>query len=549
VDLDNTSPSGSDESEKSAPVRKRASRRVSSATPKDTPAPDQAPAEKAPATKSRAEKVSAEKSEAPAAEKPATEKPGTEKPGTEKPADGKAPEAAERPKRRRSGTSDKARNSSNDDNEQTASDNSENSDSNDSGEDSSEGGYSRNRGGNNSRGRGRDRRRGRSGNDEDGDPEVSDDDVLIPIGGILDVLDNYAFVRTQGYLPGSTDVYVSLGQVKKYNLRKGDAVIGAIRQPREGEHQGRQKYNALVSVDTVNGQSVEEAATRPEYAQLVAVYPTEQLRMETTPDNLTNRMVDVFAPVAKGQRGIIVGAPKTGKSELMQNLAMAVAENTPDAHLMMVLIDEQPETISEIQRQAKGEVIASSFDRSADDHTTIAELAVERAKRLVELGHDVVVMVDSLTRLARAYQLSLGGTSRAGSTDTAWVFPTKKLFGGARNVEGGGSLTMLATLVTHTGIDMDDVVASEISGAATMELVLSNKAAKARVYPAMDIAHSGTRKESGILSGEETSTIAGIRKGLSSSGTLESLVTVLDAMRSEGTNAQALSALGKKLGN
>ena len=539
MDLDNTSPSGSDESEKSAPVRKRASRRVSSATQKDTPAPDQASAEKAPATKSRVAKVSAEKSEAPAAEKPATDKP----------VDDKAPEGAERPKRRRSGSSDKARNSSTEDTEQTASDSSENSDSNDSGDDSSEGGYSRNRGGNNSRGRGRDRRRGRSGNDEDGDPEVSDDDVLIPIGGILDVLDNYAFVRTQGYLPGSTDVYVSLGQVKKYNLRKGDAVIGAIRQPREGEHQGRQKYNALVSVDSVNGQSVEEAATRPEYAQLVAVYPTEQLRMETTPDNLTNRMVDVFAPVAKGQRGIIVGAPKTGKSELMQNLAMAVAENTPDAHLMMVLIDEQPETISEIQRHAKGEVIASSFDRSADDHTTIAELAVERAKRLVELGHDVVVMVDSLTRLARAYQLSLGGTSRAGSTDTAWVFPTKKLFGAARNVEGGGSLTMLATVVTHTGMDMDDVVASEISGAATMELVLSNKAAKARVYPAIDIAHSGTRKESGILSGEETSAIAGIRKGLSSSGTLESLVTVLDTMRSEGTNAQALNALGKKLGS
>jgi transcription termination factor Rho len=372
--------------------------------------------------------------------------------------------------------------------------------------------------------------------------------VLIPIGGILDVLDNYAFVRTQGYLPGLTDVYVSLGQVKKYNLRKGDAVIGSIRQPREGEHQGRQKYNALVSVDTVNGQTVDEAATRPEFSTLRAVYPTDQLRMETTADNVSGRMVDIFAPIAKGQRAVIVGPSKTGKSQIVQSMAHSIAQNTPDAHLMVVLIDEQPETISDVQREAKGEVIASSFDRSVDDHTTIAELAIERAKRLVELGHDVVVIVDSLTRLARAYQLSLGGASRAGATDTAWVHPTKKLFGAARNVEGGGSLTMLATLVTQTGLAMDDVVASEISGAATMELTLDGVAAQARVLPAFDIARSGTRKEEAILGKDEVSAIATIRHKLSAHSSLEGLTSVLSTVKSSASNAEALMALQKNLG-
>jgi transcription termination factor Rho len=363
----------------------------------------------------------------------------------------------------------------------------------------------------------------------------------------LDVLDNYAFVRTQGYLPGPTDVYVSLGQVKKYNLRKGDAVIGAIRQPREGEHQGRQKYNALVSVDTVNGQTVDEAAARSEFQNLQAVYPTEQLRMETTSDALGTRMVDLFAPVAKGQRAVVAGAPKTGKSELIHAMAQAVAVNAPDAHLMVVLIDEQPETISEVQREAKGEVIASSFDRSVDDHTTIAELAIERAKRLVELGHDVVVLVDSLTRLARAYQLSIGGGSRSGSADTAWVYPTKKLFGAARNVEGGGSLTMVATVVTDTGIAMDDVVASEVSGAATMELALSAEAAGARVFPAFDIARSGTRKEELILGSDQAVAVASLRQKLVGSPAVEGLQNLASKLAGTSSNVEALVALPKSL--
>ncbi len=351
---------------------------------------------------------------------------------------------------------------------------------------------------------------------------------------------------TQGYLPGPTDVYVSLGQVKKYNLRKGDAVIGAIRQPREGENQGRQKYNALVSVDTINGQTVEEAANRVEFQALTAVYPTDRVRMETSKDELVGRMVDVFAPVGKGQRGVIVGASGTGKSHTVASMAAAVAQNVPDAHLMVVLVDEQPEAITEMQRGAKGEVITSTFDRSVDDHTTIAELAIERAKRLVELGHDVVVFVDSLTRLARAYQQSIGGSSRGGS-DSAWVYPTKKLFGAARNVEGGGSLTIVGTLATNTGIALDDVVASEIAGTATMELHLSEDAAASRLFPAVDIRHSGTRKDDQLLSADELRAISEIRQGIGAMDSVASSKSVLEGMKSSASNVEFLVAMPKKL--
>jgi len=454
---------------------------------------------------------------------------------SEAPANGEKP-AGDRPRRRRP-AAEKSDTGAKESESTESSDEGEGSDDNGDG-----GGYGRGRG----RGRGRDRRRGRGGFGEDGEPEVSDDDVLIPIGGILDVLDNYAFVRTQGYLPGPTDVYVSLGQVKKYNLRKGDAVIGSIRQPREGENQGRQKYNALVSVDTINGQSVEEAASRVDFQALTAVYPTERLRLETSKDELAGRMADVFAPVGKGQRGVIVGPAGSGKSHMVSAMAAAVAQNAPDAHLMVVLVDEQPEAITEMQRGAKGEVITSTFDRSSDDHTTIAELAIERAKRLVELGHDVVVFVDSLTRLARAYQQSIGGASRGGSADSAWVYPTKKLFGAARNVEGGGSLTIIGTLVVETGMSLDDVVANEIAGTATMELRLSHDAAASRLFPAVDIRNSGTRKDDQLLAAEESRAIAEIRQGLSTGDASTGLRTVLEGMTSSASNVEFLVAMPKK---
>lgn len=411
----------------------------------------------------------------------------------------------------------------------------------DNGEAGEGNGYGRNRG----RGRGRDRRRGRPNFADDGEPDISDDDVLIPIGGILDVLDNYAFVRTLGYLPGPTDVYVSLGQVKKYNLRKGDAVIGAIRQPREGDHQGRQKYNALVSIDSINGQSVDDAASRIEFSALTAVYPTQRLQMETTADNLVGRVVDVFAPIGKGQRGVIVGGPKTGKSTMLASLAASVATNAPEAHLMVVALDEHPEAITELQRSVKGEVIASTFDRSADDHTTIAELAVERAKRLVELGHDVVVLIDSLTRLARAYQQGFGG--RGGSAESAWIYPTKKLFGAARKVENGGSLTIIGTLVTATGVTVDDVVASEIAGSATMEMHLSQHAAAQRMFPAVDIAHSGTSKSELLMAKDELAAVAEIRRHLQAHQVDHATKMVVDAMGSTGSNVEFLVSMRKQL--
>jgi len=492
-------------SEAASTPRKRAPRRVVS-----TDLPEKA-----------AEKGTDAKAEAPAEAADG----GSEKPATERP-------------RRRRPASDKSEGNASDTDSAESSEESETSEDNGDG-----GGYGRGRG----RGRGRDRRRGgRGGYGDDGEPEISDDDVLIPIGGILDVLDNYAFVRTQGYLPGPTDVYVSLGQVKKYNLRKGDAVIGAIRQPREGENQGRQKYNALVSVDTINGQTVEEAANRVEFQALTAVYPSDRVRMETSKDELVGRMVDVFAPVGKGQRGVIVGASGTGKSHTVASMAAAVAQNVPDAHLMVVLVDEQPEAITEMQRGAKGEVITSTFDRSADDHTTIAELAIERAKRLVELGHDVVVFVDSLTRLARAYQQSIGGSSRGGS-DSAWVYPTKKLFGAARNVEGGGSLTIVGTLATNTGIALDDVVASEIAGTATMELRLSEDGAASRLFPAVDIRHSGTRKDDQLLSADELRAISEIRQGIGAMDALAGSKSVLEGMKSSASNVEFLVAMPKSL--
>ena len=539
MDLDNNDAATSAESEKDAP-RKRVSRRVSSATLGEK-APEKAVEKTADKTTGRAPaKATERKSEKEAA--PSSEA-KQEDVAVDKTADAsKAPsgDAPERPRRRRASGS--AKTESTDASSETNEGSQDSESGDDNGDDNGDGGgYNRGRG----RGRGRDRRRGRGGYSEDGEPEVADDDVLIPIGGILDVLDNYAFVRTQGYLPGSTDVYVSLGQVKKYNLRKGDAVIGAIRQPRDGEHQGRQKYNALVSIDSVNGQTVDEAASRVEFSALSAVYPTERYRMETTSAELTGRMVDVFAPVGKGQRGVVVGKAGTGKSGVMSALAQAVSLNAPDAHVMVVLIDEQPEAITEIQREAKGEVIASTFDRSSDDHTTIAELAIERAKRLVELGHDVVVFFDSLTRLARAYQQSIGGTSRGGSVDTAWVHPTKKLFGAARNVEGGGSLTILATLVTATGLAVDDVVASEISGTATWELHLDGACASSRMFPAVDIQASQTRRDDLLLAADEATAIAGIRKAVAGMEPIAALQIALDGMKKSSSNVEFLVAMGK----
>ena len=398
------------------------------------------------------------------------------------------------------------------------------------------------------RSRGRDRTRGRVQGDEF---EVHEDDVLLPVAGILDLLDNYAFVRTSGYLPGSNDVYVSLAQVKKHGLRKGDAVVGAIKQPREGEQQqsNRQKFNALVRVDSVNGQSVEDALTRVEFSKLTPLYPQERLRLETTPNKLSTRVIDLVSPIGKGQRGLIVSPPKAGKTLVMQAIANAIAENNPEVHLMIVLVDERPEEVTDFQRTVKGEVIASTFDRPAEDHTIVAELAIERAKRLVELGHDVVVLLDGITRLGRAYNLSAPPSGRilSGGVDSSALYPPKKFFGAARNIEHGGSLTILATALVETGSKMDEVIFEEFKGTGNMELRLSRNMADKRIFPAVDVNASGTRREEMLMGVEETKVMWKLRRALAGLDTQQALELVLKQLKETQSNVEFLMKVSKSV--
>ena len=404
------------------------------------------------------------------------------------------------------------------------------------------------------RGRNRDRNRNRRGGGavDELEPEISDDDVLIPIAGILDVLDNYAFVRTTGYLPGPSDVYVSLGQVKKYNLRKGDAVVGAIRQPREGEQQGgRQKYNAIVKIDSINGQSVDEAANRVDFGKLTPIYPNERLRLETTPEKLSTRIIDLIAPIGKGQRGLIVAPPKAGKTLILQAIAKAIAVNNPEVHIMVVLVDERPEEVTDMQRSVKGEVIASTFDRPAEDHTTVAELAIERAKRLVELGNDVVVLLDSITRLGRAYNLASPASGRilSGGVDASALYPPKRFFGAARNIEGGGSLTILATALVETGSKMDEVIFEEFKGTGNMELRLSRALADKRIFPAVDIYASSTRREEELLSPDEVKITWRLRRALAGLELQQQLEVVLSKLKETSSNTEFLVQIQQSLPN
>jgi len=400
------------------------------------------------------------------------------------------------------------------------------------------------------RGRQRDRKRGRGAQQDDAEPEISEDDVLIPVAGILDVLENYAFVRTTGYLPGASDVYVSLGQVKKYHLRKGDAVVGAIRQPREGEQgQGRQKFNAIVRVDSINGQPVDEAAKRVDFSDLTPLYPQERLRLETEQQKLSTRIIDLVSPIGKGQRGLIVSPPKAGKTIALQAIANAIATNNPEVHLMVVLVDERPEEVTDMQRTVKGEVIASTFDRPAEDHTTVAELAIERAKRLVELGHDVVVLLDSITRLGRAYNLATPASGRilSGGVDSSALYPPKRFFGAARNIEGGGSLTILATALVETGSKMDEVIFEEFKGTGNMELRLSRHLADKRIFPAVDVNASGTRREEMLLSPDEVKITWRLRRALAGLEPQQALDVVLRNLRETQSNVEFLVQVQKSV--
>ena len=375
---------------------------------------------------------------------------------------------------------------------------------------------------------------------------------LVPVAGIVDVLDSYAFVRTSGYLPGPNDVYVSMGQVKKYGLRKGDAVHGSIRTPREGDRRNqRQKFVPLQSIDSINGMSVEEAQHRPQFSKLTPLYPQERLKQETTPNKLTGRLIDIVAPIGKGQRGLIVSPPKAGKTITLQNIANAIATNNPEVHLMVVLVDERPEEVTDMERTVQGEVISSTFDRPASDHTTVAELAIERAKRLVELGQDVVVLLDSMTRLARAYNIAAPASGRilSGGVDAQALYPPKKFFGAARNIENGGSLTIISSALVETGSKMDEVIFEEFKGTGNMELRLSRELADKRLFPAIDVNASGTRREELITDPQELPIIYRLRRLLGGLEPEQAYQTLVPRLKKTATNRDFMASLIQQSSN
>ncbi|MBM7457401.1 transcription termination factor Rho [Rhodococcus coprophilus] len=415
------------------------------------------------------------------------------------------------------------------------------------GGDDEEGG--RGRRGRRFRERRRGRERGEGGSGADREPEIREDDVLQPVAGILDVLDNYAFVRTSGYLAGPNDVYVSMNMVRKNGLRRGDAITGAVRVPREGEQAGsqRQKFNPLVRLDTVNGGDVEAAKRRPEFNKLTPLYPNERLRLETQQNILTTRVIDLVMPIGKGQRALIVSPPKAGKTTVLQDIANAISVNNPECYLMVVLVDERPEEVTDMQRSVKGEVISSTFDRPPSDHTSVAELAIERAKRLVEMGRDVVVLLDSITRLGRAYNNSSPASGRilSGGVDSTALYPPKRFLGAARNIENGGSLTIIATAMVETGSTGDTVIFEEFKGTGNAELKLDRKIAERRVFPAVDVNPSGTRKDELLMSPDEFAVVHKLRRVLSGLDSHQAIDVLIDRLKKSKTNIEFLMTVAK----
>jgi transcription termination factor Rho len=399
----------------------------------------------------------------------------------------------------------------------------------------------------------RDRRRrgersGEGGGGGGGEAELREDDVVQPVAGILDVLDNYAFVRTSGYLAGPHDVYVSMNMVRKNGLRRGDAVTGAVRVPKEGEQPNqRQKFNPLVRLDSVNGGPVEDARKRPDFTKMTPLYPNQRLRLETTPDRLTTRVIDLIMPIGKGQRALIVSPPKAGKTTILQDIANAITKNNPECHLMVVLVDERPEEVTDMTRSVKGEVIASTFDRPPTDHTAVAELAIERAKRLVEQGKDVVVLLDSITRLGRAYNNASPASGRilSGGVDSTALYPPKRFLGAARNIEEGGSLTIIATAMVETGSTGDTVIFEEFKGTGNAELKLDRKISERRVFPAVDVNPSGTRKDELLLSPDEFGIVHKLRRVLSGLDSHQAIDLLMSQLRKTKTNYEFLVQVSK----
>jgi transcription termination factor Rho len=389
---------------------------------------------------------------------------------------------------------------------------------------------------------------GGGGGDGRGDTELRDDDVVQPVAGILDVLDNYAFVRTSGYLAGPHDVYVSMNMVRKNGLRRGDAVTGAVRVPKDGEQPNqRQKFNPLVRLDTVNGGPVEDAKNRPDFTKLTPLYPNQRLRLETTSDQMTTRVIDLIMPIGKGQRALIVSPPKAGKTMILQAIANAITQNNPECHLMVVLVDERPEEVTDMARSVKGEVIASTFDRPPTDHTAVAELAIERAKRLVEQDKDVVVLLDSITRLGRAYNNASPASGRilSGGVDSTALYPPKRFLGAARNIEEGGSLTIIATAMVETGSTGDTVIFEEFKGTGNAELKLDRKISERRVFPAVDVNPSGTRKDELLLSPDEFSVVHKLRRVLSGLDSHQAIDLLMSQLRKTKNNYEFLVQVSK----
>ena len=405
---------------------------------------------------------------------------------------------------------------------------------------------------------GRRRRRGRGSNQGGGggnvphymreerweDLEAEDDPNAEVRTGILDLLpEGYGFLRTNGYLPGDKDVYVSVSQVRRFHLRKGDEVTGSVRSPKESE-----KYQALLKIREINGMEVEAAQKRPRFADLVPLYPQDRLTLEQAenPKNITARIVDLIAPIGKGQRGMIVSPPKAGKTTVMKEIANSVRTNNPETHLIVLLVDERPEEVTDMQRSVDGEVVYSTFDRPSDDHIQVTELTLERAKRLVEMGKDVLILLDGITRLSRAYNLATPASGRilSGGVDSTALYPPKKFFGAARNIEHGGSLTILATALVETGSRMDEVIFEEFKGTGNWELKLDRRMSEKRIFPAIDIQASGTRKEELLLTPEELQLVWRLRRVLHAveGGALELLI---DKMKSTAGNAQFLREISK----
>jgi len=399
--------------------------------------------------------------------------------------------------------------------------------------------------------RGRDRERGgERGERDQGEPRGEFTGEPVEISGLLDLRDEgYGFLRASGYLPGRNDAYVSASQVRRFALRKGDFVQGATRPAASNE-----KYPALLRVDTVNGMTPDEARLRPRFEDLTPLFPDEKLRLELTEDprEMTGRIVDLLSPIGKGQRGLIVSPPKAGKTTILKQLVYSIERNNPEVHLIVLLVDERPEEVTDMRRHVlRGEVVASTFDRPSDEHTHVAEVAIERAKRLVELGKDVVIVLDGITRLARAYNLAAPASGRilSGGVDSSALYPPKRFFGAARNVEEGGSLTIVATALIDTGSRMDEVIFEEFKGTGNMELRLDRKLAERRLYPAIDVNASSTRHEELLFERDQLVQVFKLRRVLNAlageGSTAPGLELLLDKLRSTKSNDEFLADIAK----